>query len=82
MKIMEIFKEEKKSPIKKGKDKKLEKNNESLKETQGNKGKKIKLVKQTVQDLNTEIEVIKKHKLREFWIWKIWVNEQKLWRQV
>ena len=58
--------------------KKLEGINKSLKE---NQEKAIKQVKKTVQDLKIEIKVIK-HKLRELWKRKIWVNEQELQRQV
>ena len=56
----------------------MEKINKSLKE---NQKETIKQVKQMFQDLNTEIEAIKNHKLRKFWIWKIWVNKRELQSQ-
>ena len=56
----------------------MEKTNKSLKE---NQKKAIKQVKETIQDLKIKIEVIK-HKPREFWIWKIWADEQELQRSI
>ena len=35
-----------------------------------------------IQDLKNEMEVMKKYKPREGSIWKIWVNNQELQRQV
>ena len=63
MKIMETFKEEVKNSLKEMKEKtniKLKEINKSFTETQENKEKAIKQMKKTVQDLKTEIEVIKK----------------------
>ena len=53
--------------------------------SQENKTKSIKLdflrkLKRMLQDLKTEIEA--KHKPRKLWTWKIWVNEQKLQREL
>ena len=56
----------------------MEETNKSLKE---NQEKAIKQVKETVQNLKTEIEAIKNHKPREIWKWKIWVNDQELQMQ-
>ena len=41
----------------------------------------MKQTVQTGQDLKTEIREIKKTQKREFWKWKIWVNEQELQMQ-
>ena len=49
--------------------------NKSLKE---NQEKAIKLVKETVQDLKTEIVAVKETLTKRIWKWKIWVNNKAL----
>ena len=44
---------------------------ESVNETLGNEEKTIKQVMETVQDLKTEMEAIKKTQTRAGWVWKI-----------
>ena len=78
MEMIEALKQEFKNFLREVKEKtnKKKESEEISKSLKENPEKAIKQMKEMAQNLETEIEVIKEHKLREFWKWKIWVNNQ------